>query len=95
MDNNNYELDYKAMFENLYKRFEEKFATELEYFNLIGNLNENLEIVGLVSKNMLKMSMADQLLLIRPLTAMGGICKTLNEKYNFEEVAEEGDSDAD
>ena len=84
MDNNNYELDYKAMFENLYKLFEEKFATEIEYFELLAAANSNTKAATIVSNNLMKMSMADQVLVLRQLKAMNDVCAILQKKYNFE-----------
>lgn len=89
MDNSNYELDYKAMFENLYKKFEERFASEIEYFELLGKLNDLQQKACPVSKNIMKMSMSDQILVLRQLKALNDICATLQDKYHFEEEATE------
>ena len=81
----NYELDYKAMFENLYKKFEEKFATEIEYFELLGKVNDLQQKAGPVAKNLMKMSMRDQVVVLRQMAVLNNICATLQDKYHFEE----------
>lgn len=89
MDNSNYELDYKAMFENLYKKFEEKYATEIEYFDLLAKAQETSKSSDLVSKNLMKMTMVDQILILRKLKELNDICAALQEKYKFGESEEE------
>lgn len=88
MDNEKYELDYKATFENLYKLFEARFATEIEYFELLGETADLQQKATPVAKNIMKMSMADQIIVLRQMKTLNNICAFLQDKYHFEEGEE-------
>jgi hypothetical protein len=80
----NYELDYKAMFDQLFERLNARLDIENEYFRLIKYLQANSPVINAVTSNMVNLPMNDQLLVLRAFKGMGDVCIRLQEKHKFE-----------
>ena len=77
------DLDYKAMLENAFAAIKKQIDNEEEYFSSIKRIQELNPYTDTVNENLLKMKMADQVLLFKALIQMGEIAKCLCEKYEL------------
>lgn len=77
------ELDYKKMFEESQKQLTEMFALQNEFCELAAYMQENGDKVKIVSDNLMKMSMADQVALFRATAASTRVCVALYDKYDM------------
>lgn len=80
--------NYKVEFhEELNRALREKQRDmESEYFELLGSVDEFAKQMNVLasSNNLLRMSMADQILILRKLREIGELEAQLCEKYGFE-----------
>ena len=83
-DNNNAKIDYEAMLEAALNKMKSILNDEFEYFKYMKAVNDYTEVITLVSKNMMSMSVSDQLSLLKAVCYQGAICEKLQEKYKFE-----------
>ena len=80
---NDYEIDYKAMIEQMRNRIEELLKADEEYFALSKLVNEQKVFVEIVGKNLFDMKKTDQINALRILVSYGTLCKTLCDKYSL------------
>lgn len=85
----NYELDYKTMFEQLMAKFEHTLDAQNEYFETLTYMTEHIGEVTVVSENMMKMGLVDQLMFFKAYSQLAAVAVKLQEKYNFEVKEEE------
>ena len=88
MDEANYDIDYKSMFENLKKFVQNHFEVENEFFSLTRELGELQPYSNEFSENMFKMKMVDQVKVMRIAVELGKLQKELCEKYGFDSDVE-------
>ena len=79
-----YEIDYKALFEQIKKRFDDLINSDEEYFKLLKTSNELKPYAELVGKHFLDFKKTEQVNVLRILVSYGHICKSLCEKYQLE-----------
>ena len=84
-ENNNPKVDYEALLQAALNKMKNMLDDEFEYFECMKAVNDYTEVITLVSKNMMSMSVSDQLLLLKAVCYQGAICQKLQEKYKFEE----------
>lgn len=94
MDEN--KLDYKKMFENLFGQITKYMDIQTEYFKLLQEMadigvDDNMREV--VSANMLKLDISDQIILLKAAIYSEKTIKYLYEKYEFESQKEEVEDD--
>ena len=80
---NDYNLDYKLMFEELQKRFEQFLKADDEYFDLIQTLITQNPYTDAVCENLLKLRKTDQIKALKVIVGYGELCKKLCAKYNL------------
>ena len=88
IERNGTKMDYEALFENALKKMKNYLDTEKEYFECLSRLGTYSNDIDIVSKHLMKMSMSDQLKVIKAVIIQGEISKILREKYRFEEDTE-------
>ena len=86
----NYELDYKAMFEAMQDRLHQIMKADEEYFSLITVINENAKYGTALSPVILKIPKADQIKYMRIAAKLAICSKELCEKYNLLDEETEG-----
>ena len=80
-------LDYKQMYENLQKLTVQKAEQEQHYFDLLCKFEQLKHYGDIISKNIAKLPMADQIKVFESIVYYNSICKTLVEKHNIDEEA--------
>lgn len=90
---NEYNIDYKAMFEDLAKRFNALLKADEEFFALTKLVNEQNCYTEKAIKHFNGLKRNEQIELLRILSAYGALCKTLCEKYSLFDDEEGGDND--
>ena len=81
--NNDYELDYKLMFESLSNRIEKLLKQDDEYFSLIQMFDDYHPYITAIGRTMLKLQKTDQINVLRVLSCYGELCKKLCAKYDL------------
>ena len=83
------ELDYKATAEAAMSELTELYAMHAELGDLTVRVTEKTHLTELVSKNLPRFSIQDQLRLIRILDKMVTLAEELVEKYDLEEATDD------
>ena len=86
-----YEIDYKAMFEEQKKIAEEQLHMMSEFFELMNYLAENAQFMTPVTDNIMKLELADQLAYLRAVKKGIVIAKGIVKKYKLEVKEQEND----
>ena len=89
MKKDDFEIDYKQFFEDIGKMLENMWQQQNLYFELLTRITESGNVVGAVSRNILKMNMTDQIKCLKVVTLLIEVCTELNEKYGFDDATEE------
>lgn len=79
----NYEIDYKQLFEQMKERVESLLKADEEFFALINLTTELKPYCDIVTKHMFDIKKADQIKILKLLVPYGTLCKTLCEKYSL------------
>lgn len=87
------ELDFKAMFEEMSDKFNKFLKIQREYFALMNSVSKRAGIVATVAKNISKMSIQDQVTLLRIADQQSELAEKLYKKYSFDELEKEDESD--
>ena len=85
----NYEIDYKAMLDQLFAKLNERLDMENEYFTLLQYITENSASLDVIMKNLTKMPMCDQVLVLRSVAKLYDTCLRLQTKHDFIEEEEQ------
>lgn len=88
-----YNVDYKTMFENIAKRLDDLLKKDEEYFALVKLMNEQKPYIEKVAKHSLNFKKNEQIKLMKILSSYGSLCKILCEKYSL--IVEDEDVDND
>ena len=80
-----YEVDYEAL---LKESMQKMFDIQREYFALMAYINDHAENAGLISNNLLKIDLADQVLYLRAVKNNLQIAEKLIQKYGIEKEKE-------
>ena len=80
----NYELDYKAMFDQIFEMLSAQIDIENEYFEMLRYLQVNSPVINAVTSNIMNLPMRDQILVLREFKNMGDVCIHLQQKHKFE-----------
>ena len=98
--NKNFELDSKGeikgevdLNETIRAVLDATLKKERLYFDLLAKSSETAEAIKTVSSNMMKMSMDDQIQLLKASLLVGQVSKKLAEKYDFDELCEEDEDE--
>ena len=89
MKKDDFEIDYKQISEDLGKMLKNMWQQQNLYFELLTRITESGNVIGAVSRNILKMNMTDQIKCLKVLTLLIEVCTELNEKYGFDDATEE------
>lgn len=79
----NYEIDYKAMFEAMQKRLHEAMKADEEYFALLNEVTENTKYGTALAPVILKLPKHEQIKYLRIAVQLAIVAKTLCEKYHL------------
>lgn len=83
------ELDYKAMWEAAVENTRNKYLMHEELCKCMTNVSENMDAATVVAGNLFKMSLPDQLMIIKAASVYTDVGVKLCEKYGFERKQEE------
>ena len=89
MKKDDFEIDYKRISEDIGKMLENVWQQQNLYFELLTRITESGNVIGAVSRNILKMNMTDQIKCLKVVTLLIEVCTELNEKYGFDDATEE------
>ena len=89
MKKDDFEIDYKQLSEDTGKMLKNVWQQQNLYFELLTRITESGNVIGAVSRNILKMNMTDQIKFLKVVTLLIGVCTELNEKYGFDDATEE------
>ena len=89
MKKDDFEIDYKQLSEDTGKMLKNVWQQQNLYFELLTRITESGNVIGAVSRNILKMNMTDQIKLLKVVTPLIEVCTELNEKYGFDDATEE------
>lgn len=89
MEKDDFEIDYKRLCEDAGKMLKNMWQQQNLYFELLTRITESGNVIGAVSRNILKMNMTDQIKCLKVLTLLIEVCTKLNEKYGFDDATEE------
>ena len=89
MKKDDFEIDYKQLSEDIGKMLENVWQQQNLYFELLTRITESGNVIGAVSRNILKMNMTDQIKCLKVVTLLIEVCTELNEKYGFDDATEE------
>lgn len=77
--------EFESMMGRIYAaRMGKRFELEAEYFDTLSKINERQDAHTLVCGNLMKMSMDDQLKILKLALDIANICVELQAKYEFE-----------
>lgn len=79
-----YEIDYKRMFELMSERVEQIYAQQTEFFELLSRVNELAPYQHTIAKHLLKLEIGDKITLLKMNVTSGELSKRLCEKYNID-----------
>lgn len=82
------ELDYKAMFETMYKRLEEAKKADEEYFALLALIHEKSKYITAISEKLMTLPKSDQLMLFRLHGKVAQMSEYLCKKHDLLEDSE-------
>lgn len=80
-----YKVDYKKMFDEMKTSLDRIMQEDNEYFDLLRETQENSYYANLITKNMMNLKKIDQIKILRITAKHGELCKSLCEKYGFDE----------
>ena len=83
------DIDYKATAEAAMSELTELYAMHSELGDITLRVTEKTHLTELMSKNMPKFSIQDQLRLVRLLDKMATLAEELVEKYDLEEATDD------
>ena len=89
MKKDDFEIDYKQFFDDIGKLLKNMWQEQNLYFELLTRITESGNVIGAVSRNILKMNMTDQIKCLKVVTLLSEVCTELNEKYGFDDATEE------
>ena len=89
MKKDDFEIDYKQLSEDTGKMLKNVWQQQNLYFELLTRITESGNVIGAVSRNILKMNMTDQIKCLKVVTRLIEVCTKLNEKYGFDDATEE------
>ena len=89
MKKDDFEIDYKQISEDLGKMLNNVWQQQNLYLELLTRITESGNVIGAVSRNILKMNMTDQIKCLKVVTLLIEVCTELNEKYGFDDATEE------
>ena len=89
MKKDDFEIDYKQISEDLGKMLNNVWQQQNLYLELLTRITESGNIIGAVSRNILKMNITDQIKCLIVVTLLIEVCTELNEKYGFDDATEE------
>lgn len=89
MKKDDFEIDYKQLSEDTGKMLKNVWQQQNLYFELLTRITESGNVIGAVSRNILKMNMTDQIKCLKVVTSLIEVCTELNEKYGFDDATEE------
>lgn len=89
MKKDDFEIDYKQLSEDTGKMLKNVWQQQNLYFELLTRITESGNVIGAVSRNILKMNMTDQIKCLKLVTLLIEVCTELNEKYGFDDATEE------
>lgn len=89
MKKDDFEIDYKQLSEDTEKMLKNVWQQQNLYFELLTRITESGNVIGAVSRNILKMNMTDQIKCLKLVTLLIEVCTELNEKYGFDDATEE------
>ena len=89
MKNDDFEIDYKQLSEDIGKMLNNVWQQQNLYFELLTRITESGNVVGAVSRNILKMNITDQIKCLKVVTRLIEVYTELNEKYGFDDATEE------
>lgn len=81
---NELNLDYKAMWEQAVEHTRNQYLMHEELCKCMTNVNENMDAATVVAGNLFKMSLPDQLAIIKAASIYTDVGVKLCEKYGFE-----------
>lgn len=87
------ELDYKAMFEELSSQMVDMCRDQAELGDLTVRVTERTNLTEMMSKNIPRFTIKDQLRVIRILDQMSTLAEELCEKYGLETDTKEATDD--
>ena len=87
------ELDYKAMFEELSSQMIDMCHDQAELGDLTVRVTERTKLTEMMSKNLPRFTIKDQLRVIRILDQMATLAEELCEKYELDSGTEEATDD--
>ena len=89
MKKDDFDIDYKQLSEDTGKALKNVLQQQRSYFELITRITENGDVIGVVSRNIFKMNMTDQIKCMQATALLIEVCTKLNEKYGFDDATEE------
>ena len=89
MKKDDFEIDYKQLSEDIGKMLNNVWQQQNLYFELLTRITESGNVVGAVSRNILKMNITDQIKCLKVVTRLIEVYTELNEKYGFDDATEE------
>ena len=89
MKKDDFEIDYKQLSEDTGKMLKNVWQQQNLYFELLTRITESGNVVGAVSRNILKMNITDQIKCLKVVTRLIEVYTELNEKYGFDDATEE------
>ena len=89
MKKDDFEIDYKQISEDLGKMLNNVWQQQNLYLELLTRITESGNVIGAVSRNILKMNITDQIKCLKVVTLLIEVCTELNEKYGFDDATEE------
>ena len=88
--NENVKIDYEAMLQAALTKMKSVIDEQEQYFKYLYEMDQYTEDIALVSKNLMFMSLSDQLALLKAGIVQGRICQELQKKYKFEKENADG-----
>lgn len=88
MKKDDFEIDYKQLCEDAGKMLKNMWQQQNLYFELLTRITKSDNVIGTVSRNILKMNMTDQIKYLKVVTLLIEVCTELNEKYGFDDATE-------
>ena len=80
-----FKVDYKKMFDEMKKSLDKIVQEDNEYFELLRETQKNSPYTNLITKNLVNLKKTDQIKILRISAKHGELCKSLCEKYGFDE----------
>ena len=84
---NEHEIDYKTSFDNALRNLEETVKMQTEYFELMAYISDKdrTKTPAMVADNMFRLTLEDQLLVLKVLKTNVELSEHLCKKYGLEE----------